>query len=60
MRSGNVPLGSERLILADAISRSGRINEISDEASGVFVIRSKPITAYYLGSHGLRAPYSNP
>ncbi|WP_284891992.1 polysaccharide export protein [Cobetia amphilecti] len=42
LRPGNVALGNERLTLTNAISRSGGINETSAEASGIFVIRSKP------------------
>lgn len=39
IRPGNIPLGNERLTLTDALARSGGINEISANASGIFVIR---------------------
>ena len=39
VRPGNLPLGNERMTLTDALARSGGINEISAEASGIFVIR---------------------
>jgi len=42
IRPGNVALGNERLTLTDAISRAGGINETTAEASGIFVVRSKP------------------
>ncbi|MCE9683153.1 polysaccharide export protein [Halomonas alkalisoli] len=42
---GNLPMNRERLSLSDAISRAGGINEITADASGIFVLRRQPETS---------------
>ena len=42
---GNLPMNRERLSLSDALSRAGGINEVTADASGIFVLRRQPETS---------------
>lgn len=47
---GNLPMNRERLSLSDAISRAGGINEVTANASGIFVLRRQPETSEKLAT----------